>query len=440
MRILIKGARILDPGRKDTVGDVVISEGVITAMGPGAAEAMPDAERVVDAAECLLVPGLVDMHVHLREPGQEHKETIASGCRAAARGGFTAVCPMPNTDPPNDSPKVTDFILQRAAAANGVRVLPVAAITRGLAGEELTDFGALKAHGAVAVSDDGQPVSSGAVMQQALETARDHGLLVISHSEDLSFSAGGHMNAGNASRRMGVSGIPNAAEFVMVARDISLCEITGARLHIAHVSTQQSVLAIRRAKERGVPVSAETAPHYLFLTDQDVEKLGTDAKMSPPLRSEADRMALREALSDGTIDAIATDHAPHSPDEKVLPFEQAPNGVIGLETSLGLGLQLVREGVLDMTQLVEKMSCRPAGLMRIDRRLAVGAPADLTVIDPAAPWTVRSELFASRSRNTPFAGWRLPGRAVFTMAAGRVVFDEAMENDDPEQKTEKQHG
>ncbi len=440
MRILIKGARILDPGRKDTVGDVVISEGVIIAMGPGAAEAMPDAERVVDAAECLLVPGLVDMHVHLREPGQEHKETIASGCRAAARGGFTAVCPMPNTDPPNDSPKVTDFILQRAAAANGVRVLPVAAITRGLAGEDLTDFGALKAHGAVAVSDDGHPVSSGAVMQQALETARDHGLLVISHSEDLSFSAGGHMNAGNASRRMGVSGIPNAAEFVMVARDISLCEITGARLHIAHVSTQQSVLAIRRAKERGVPVSAETAPHYLFLTDQDVEKLGTDAKMSPPLRSEADRMALREALADGTIDAIATDHAPHSPDEKVLPFEQAPNGVIGLETSLGLGLQLVREGVLDMTQLVEKMSCRPAGLMRIDRRLAVGAPADLTVIDPAAPWTVRPELFASRSRNTPFAGWRLPGRAVFTMAAGRVVFDEAMENDDPEHKTEKQHG
>ena len=440
MRILIRGARILDPGRKDTVGDVAISDGVITAMGPGAAEAMPDAERVVDAAECLLVPGLVDMHVHLREPGQEHKETIASGCRAAARGGFTAVCPMPNTDPPNDSPEVTDYILQRATAANGVRVLPVAAITKGLAGEVLTDFGALKAHGAVAVSDDGQPVSSGAVMQQALETARDHGLLVISHSEDLSFSAGGHMNAGTASRRMGVAGVPNAAEFVMVARDISLCEITGARLHIAHVSTQQSVLAIRKAKERGVPVSAETAPHYLFLTDQDVEKLGTDAKMSPPLRSEADRMALREALTDGTIDAIATDHAPHSPDEKALPFEQAPNGVIGLETSLGLGLQLVREGVLDMAQLVEKMSCSPAGMVGIDRRLAVGAPADLTVIDPAASWTVRPELFASRSRNTPFAGWRLPGRAVFTMAAGRVVFDAAMENDDPEHKTEKQYG
>ncbi len=440
MRILIKGARILDPGRKDTVGDVVIREGIITAMGPGAAEAMPDAERVVDAAECLLVPGLVDMHVHLREPGQEHKETIASGCRAAARGGFTAVCPMANTHPPNDSPEVTDFILQRAAAANGVRVLPVAAITRGLAGEDLTDFGALKAHGAVAVSDDGQPVISGAMMQQALETARDHGLLVISHSEDLSFSAGGHMNAGNASRRMGVSGIPNAAEFVMVARDIALCEITGARLHIAHVSTQQSVLAIRQAKERGVPVSAETAPHYLFLTDQDVEKLGTNAKMSPPLRSEADQMALREALADGTIDAIATDHAPHSPDEKDRPFEQAPNGVIGLETSLGLGLQLVREGVLDMAQLVEKMSCRPAGLMGIDRRLAVGVPADLTVIDPAASWTVRPELFASRSRNTPFAGWRLPGRAVFTMAVGRVVFDGTMDNDDPEHKTEKQHG
>ncbi len=440
MKILIEGARILDPGRVDTVGDMAIRDGVIVALGPGAAQSIPGAERVIHAAGCLLVPGLVDMHVHLREPGQEHKETVASGCRAAARGGFTAVCPMPNTAPPNDSPEVTDFILQRAAAANGVRVLPVAAITRGLAGEVLTDFGALKAHGAVAVSDDGRPVTSDAVMQRALETAREHDLLVISHSEALSLSAGGHMNAGTVSRRLGIAGIPNAAEFVMVARDISLCEITGARLHIAHVSTRQSVQAIRKARERGVPVSAETAPHYLFLTDRAVEERGTDAKMSPPLRSDADRGALREALADGTIDVIATDHAPHRPEEKEVPFDQAPNGVIGLETSLGLGLRLVREGVLDMAQLVEKMSCGPAGLIGIDRRLAVGAAADLTLIDPAAPWTVRPERFASRSRNTPFAGWRLPGRAVFVMAEGRVVFDETLENDDPNARTEEKHG
>ena len=440
MKILIKGARILDPGRMDVIGDMALADGVVAALGPGASAAMPDADRVIQAAGCILVPGLIDMHVHLREPGQEHKETIASGCRAAARGGFTAVCPMPNTEPPNDSPAVTDFILERAARANGVQVLPVAAITRGLDGEKLTDFGALKAHGAVAVSDDGRPVESAAVMQQALERAGEHGLLLISHSEDTSFSDGGHMNAGTISRRLGYAGIANAAEFVMVARDIGLCEVTGARLHIAHVSTRQSVLAIGKAKDRGLPVSAETAPHYLFLTDRAVEELGTHAKMNPPLRSEADRQALRRALADGTIDAIATDHAPHSPDEKALAFERAPNGVIGLETSLGLGLRLVQEGVLDMGQLVERMSCNPARLLGIERRLAVGAAGDLTLIDPSLSWTVRPERFASRSRNTPFAGWRLPGRAVWTMAAGRVVFDGLPKGDDPNRRMERQHG
>jgi len=436
MKILIKGARILDPGRLDTTGNIWITDGAITELGAGASSRGQDADRVVDASGMIVTPGLIDMHVHFREPGQEHKETIESGCRAAARGGFTTVCPMPNTQPPDDSPEIMDMILEKAAQANGVQILPVGAITRGLAGETLTDFGALKAHGAVAVSDDGNPVMNASMMQQALAAARDHGLLVISHSEDLSFSEGGQMNAGTVARRLGYAGIPNAAEFVMVARDIAMSEMTGARLHIAHVSTRQSVMAIRKAKEKGLPVSAETAPHYLFLTDRAVEKLGTSAKMNPPLRSSADRRALRQGLADGTIDVIATDHAPHSPEEKNLPFAQAPNGVIGLETSLGLGLRLVEEGVLTMDQLVARMAVSPARLLAIDHRLQAGRPADLTLIDTAAAWKVRPELFASRSRNTPFAGWELPGRAVLTMAGGRVIFDELTKSDDPYSETD----
>lgn len=436
MKILIKGARILDPGRLDITGNIRITDGVITGLGGEDSAWARDAERVIDASGMIVTPGLIDMHVHFREPGQEHKETIESGCRAAARGGFTTVCPMPNTQPPNDSRETMDLVLKKAAQANGVRVLPVGAISRGLCGEALTDFGALKAHGAVAVSDDGHPVMNASLMQRALSAGREHGLLVISHSEDLSFSAGGQMNAGTVSRRLGYAGIPNAAEFVMVARDIGLCEMTGARLHIAHVSTRQSVLAIRKAKAKGLPVSAETAPHYLFLTDRVVEKLGTSAKMNPPLRSSADRQALREGLADGTIDVIATDHAPHSPEEKNLPFEQAPNGVIGLETSLGLGLRLVEEGVLAMEQLVDKMSLAPARLLGTEQRLEAGRPADLTLIDPAASWKVRPELFASLSRNTPFAGWELPGRAVLTMAGGRVVFGALRKNDDPDSETD----
>ncbi len=440
MKMVIKNARILDPGKRDTTGDIWISDGIVTELGRGASALNGKADRVIDASGCTAVPGLIDMHVHFREPGQEHKETIASGCRAAARGGFTAVCPMPNTEPPNDSPEIMQLILGKASQANGVRVLPVAAITRGLGGKTLTDFSALKTCGAVAVSDDGHPVVSGSVMQQAMEAAREQDLLVISHSEDLSFSAGGHMNAGTVSRRLGYAGIPSAAEYVMVARDIALCEMTGARLHIAHVSTRQSVLAIRKAKDRGLPVSAETAPHYLFLTDHTVEALGAAAKMNPPLRTPADQRALREGLVDGTIDAIATDHAPHSPEEKNMPFEQAPNGVIGLETSLGLGLKLVEEGVLDMDQLVAKMSLNPARLLGIDHHLTPGRPADLTLIDPAASWKVRPELFASRSRNTPFAGWELPGRAVLTMAGGRVVHDDLIRNEAPHSGTDGQHG
>lgn len=431
IQVLIRQGRILDPGRLDMVGDIGVAGGKIV-MLPGADTKVQytqkghvEACRVIDARGRIVTPGLIDMHVHFRQPGQTHKETIASGCRAAARGGFTAVCTMPNTLPPNDNPAATVEIKKLAARANGVRVFPVAAITRGLGGQTLTDFAALRSAGAVALSDDGQPVVSDAVMQKALEAAGALGLLVISHSEEPSLSAGGHMNAGQTARRLGYAGIPNAAEFVMVKRDIALCEVTGAALHIAHVSTAQSVQAIREAKKRGVPVSAETAPHYLMMTDQAVATQGTNAKMNPPLRSAADRSAVIQGLADGTIDAIATDHAPHAPQEKAQAFEQAPNGVIGLETSLGIGLKLVQEGALSLEKLIAAMSVNPGRLLGVDNRLEVGRPADITIIDPDDAWTVKAADFQSLSRNTPFEGWRLPGRAALTIVGGRIVFDAA---------------
>lgn len=411
------------------VADILVTGGKIATVRKadpevqGLASEFPETCRVIDARGLIVTPGLIDMHVHFRQPGQTHKETIASGCRAAAWGGFAAVCTMPNTLPPNDSPEITVEIKKLAAHANGVRVFPVAAITHGLDGQDLTDFPALQAAGAVALSDDGQPVVRAAVMQKALERAGELGLLVISHSEEPSLSAGGHMHAGQTARRLGYGGIPNAAEFVMVKRDIALCEVTGARLHIAHVSTAQSVQAIREAKMRGVPVSAETAPHYLALTDKAVTTRGTNAKMNPPLRSAADRSALVQGLCNGTIDAIATDHAPHTPQEKAQAFEQAPNGVIGLETSLGIGLQLVQQGLLSLEALIAAMSANPARLLGMESRLEAGRPADITIIDPDAGWIVKAADFQSKSRNTPFEGWQLPGRAVMTLVGGRIVFD-----------------
>lgn len=424
----IRGGRVIDPGHLDAVADIFVQEGHIIAIVEHDGEAwsstfhnQPADCLVVDATGKIVTPGLIDMHVHLREPGYEHKETIQSGCRAAAWGGFTAVCAMPNTNPVNDSIEVTRFVFERAAQAQLARVYPVAAVTRGSEGRTLCDFEQLKQAGAVALSDDGRPVMNSRVMRRALETAKKAGLPVIVHCEDLELAAGGSMNAGRAAEQLGVGGIPNVSESVMVMRDIALSELTGAALHIAHVSTAESVRAIRQAKERGLPVTAETAPHYFTLTDEAVLTHRANAKMNPPLRSARDREAVREALADGTIDAIATDHAPHGAAEKDVALEKAANGIIGLETSVPLGLQLVRDGLLSMVDWVSKMSNNPARILGLTSGLRVGRPADLTIIDPDVRHLVRATAFQSLSRNTPFDGRWMTGKAVLTMVEGRII-------------------
>ncbi|HPA16032.1 MAG TPA: dihydroorotase, partial [Desulfobacterales bacterium] len=335
MRILIKGGRVLDPGNLDGRYDILVEGGKIADIRPfGTTEIRDPDTRIIDAAEKWVVPGLIDMHVHLREPGQEYKETIETGCMAAAHGGFTAVCAMPNTNPVNDNAQVSRYIVRRAGEAGGARVYPVAAISRGLEGNLLCEYGELKEAGVIAVSDDGRPVVNSRLMRRALEYAGGFGLPVISHCEDLDLAEGGVMNEGALATRMGLAGIPNAAESIMVMRDIALCELTGAPLHIAHVSTTESVRAIRDAKERGAPVTAETAPHYFTLTEDSVEKYNTNAKMNPPLRAPRDREAVMRGIADGAIDVIATDHAPQSRIEKDVEFDRAANGIIGLETSL----------------------------------------------------------------------------------------------------------
>lgn len=422
MRTLIKGGRVLDPGRLDGVSDILIVDGKFADIGPAGIDPA-NADRVVDAAGLWVVPGLIDLHVHFREPGFEYKETIESGCRAAAWGGFTAVCTMPNTDPVNDSAQVTAFILAQAQKAGAARVWPVASISRGLKGERLSEFADLKDAGAVAVSDDGLPVVDSLLMRRAMEYARGMGLLVISHSEELSLAAGGAMNEGPVATRLGLPGIPNAAESIAVMREIELAALTGTRLHIAHVSTAESVQAIRSAKARGISVTAETAPHYFTLTDEALAEYDTHAKMNPPLRSAEDRAAVREGLADGTLDAIATDHAPHSVLEKNVEFDRAANGIIGLETSLPISLRLVAEGVLTPAQLIEKMSIRPAEILGIDNRIKEGNPADLTLIDPEKEFVIDAATFQSKSRNTPFDGWKVQGKAVMTLLGGQVVYE-----------------
>ncbi len=420
--MLIKGALVVDPAENlETRRDLLIDHGRIAAIEPPGAIS-GEGRRVIEAQGLVLTPGLIDMHVHLREPGEEYKETIETGTRAAVQGGFTAVACMPNTRPVNDTAAVTRFILEQAKAAGLARVYPVAAISMGSLGESLSEYGDQREAGAVAVSDDGRPVLNSMLMRRALEYARTFGLPVISHAEDLELRGAGVMHEGRVSLELGLKGIPAAAEEVMIFRDITLAALTGGRLHIAHVSTAGSVELIRRAKAAGLPVTAETAPHYFSLTDEAVYGYDTNAKVNPPLRPATDQAAVKAGLQDGALDAIASDHAPHTSLEKDLEFQAAAFGLIGLETSLGLSLKLVHDGVLTLSQLVARMSRNPARILGVaGGSLAVGAPADLTLIDLNREWTVEMKTFASKSRNCPFQGWTLKGRSVMTIVGGSVV-------------------
>lgn len=416
---LLQNGRIIDPHNNvDARGDILVVNGCIAAAG----DAVPDDIVIVDVSGCWVVPGLIDMHVHLREPGEEYKEDIVSGTRAAAAGGFTGVACMPNTRPVNDSAAVTSKILE-LAKKGFARVYPVGAISQSSKGESLAGFGELKEAGAVAVSDDGLPVHDSQLMRRAMEYASDYQLAVISHSEEMSL-ARGVMNEGIVSTRLGLKGIPVAAESIMVYREIALAEYTGKSVHIAHVSSAMSVDLIRSAKARGVKVTAETAPHYFTLTDEAVQGYNTNAKMNPPLRTEEDVKAIKAALTDGTFDAIATDHAPHSQLQKEVEFDLAANGIIGLETSVSLTMALVREGVIDANRFVELLSVNPARILGvIGGSLSAGVPADVTVINPELEFDYREEFVVSKSRNSPFFGWPMQGRAVLTMFGGRVTFD-----------------
>jgi dihydroorotase len=420
MNILIKNGFVVDPANKvDGKHDILVSDGRIAKLGkPGSIPA--NGAEVIDASNKLVVPGLIDMHVHLREPGFEYKETIATGTAAAKEGGFTSICCMPNTNPVNDNRSITEFILSQARDASA-RVYPIGAITKGSKGEELAEMGELHQAGCVAVSDDGKPLMNAALMRRAMEYSRIFDTLVISHCEDNTLSDKGVMNEGTISTELGLRGIPRTAEDVMTARDISLAELTGCRLHIAHVSTAGSVNLVREAKKRGVKVTAETCPHYFTLTDEAVRGYNPMAKMNPPLRTADDVAAIKQGLKDGTIDVIATDHAPHGMDEKSGEFDYVPFGIVGLETALGLTFKLVEEGILSFSEAIRKLTFNPAMVLKIEKgTLSIGADADITIIDPKMDWTVDASLFKSRSRNTPFNRWKLKGRAVQTIVGGRL--------------------
>jgi dihydroorotase len=421
--ILIRGGRVVDPSRGvDEVADIFLADGKVQAHGRDLGR--PDDALVLDARGKIVAPGLIDVHVHLREPGQEDLETVATGAMAAAAGGFSAVCAMPNTDPVTDNQAAVGFIVSQAQRAEKARVYPIGAISLGQKGQQLAEFGELVGAGAVAVSDDGRPVASSHLMRTALEYARTFGIPVADHCEEPTLAAGGAMHEGIVSTRLGLKGIPAAAEEIMVARDILLAELTGGHIHLCHMSTRGSVELIRRAKDRGVRVTAEACPHHFTLTHEACEGYNTNAKMNPPLREPEDREAIRQGLKDGTIDVICTDHAPHHYDAKEREFDDAPNGIIGLETALGLAVtELVESGLLSLPELVLRMSVLPAKIFNLaGGTLAAGAPADVVVLDPAARWVVDPEAFYSKSRNTPFGGRELRGRADATIVRGRVVF------------------
>ncbi len=434
MRILIQCGHILDPSQGiDRVGDILIEDGKIKEIniqktpphppfGKGGRKGGSDSElRIIDASGLMVIPGLIDMHVHLREPGFEYKETIRTGTLAAVKGGFTTVCCMPNTFPVNDNASVTEFIKRKASQEGHCTVLPIGAITKGQKGEELAEIGTMKKEGCIAFSDDGNPVMNSLIMRRALEYSKAFNVPVISHCEDLTLSEDGVMNEGLMSVTLGLKGIPVEAEQIMIFRDILLAELTGGRLHIAHVSTEGSVNLVRNAKKRGINITAETCPHYFSLTEDAVKDYDTNAKVNPPLRTERDIAAIKEGIRDGTIDVIATDHAPHHRDEKMREFDMAPFGISGLETAVSLSLRLVQEGVLTVYQLVEKMALHPARILQIDKgNLKVGSDADVVIINQNKEFKVEAERFVSKGKNTPFEGWDLEGIPVLTICRGKI--------------------
>ena len=422
-RVLLTGGRLMDPSSSlDKVGDLLIVDGKIESIGERLGS-VSDAE-VIDCSDAIVSPGFIDVHCHLREPGREDVETIASGARAAAAGGFTAVCAMPNTDPVTDNQAAVGFILRQAQRANAARVHVIGAISVGQKGETLAEFGEMIAAGAIAMSDDGKPVVSAQLMRTALEYARTFGIPVIDHCEEPTLAKGGSMNEGMVSARLGLKGIPSEAEEIMVIRDILLARRTGGHVHLAHMSTHGSVELIRWGKERGINVTAEVCPHHISLTEDRVLSYDTNAKMNPPLRTQKDVEALREAVKDGTIDLIATDHAPHHYDEKEREFADAPNGIVGLETALGVSVtNLVETGHIDFRTLIDKMSCNPARIFGLPGgSLKKGVDADVTVFDPKLQWLVEPAAFVTKGRNTPYAGTTLTGRAVCTVVGGRVTY------------------
>jgi dihydroorotase len=421
-RLVIRGARVVDPSQGlDRVVDVLIENGTVSAIGGSIPR---EGTEVLDARGLVAVPGLLDMHVHLREPGFEYKETIASGTAAAAAGGFTAVASMANTSPVNDCASVTEYILEKAAAAGKARVHPIGATTRAMEGRELAEIGEMVAAGAVAISDDGRPVEDPNVMRRAMEYAKMFDVAVIEHCETLELHPGGVMNEGYWSTALGLRGIPRASEEIAVARNIRLAELTGARFHVAHLSTAGALRSVRDAKSRGLAVTCEVTPHHLLLTDERVGNYDTQAKMKPPLTTEEDRRALLAGLSDGAVDAIATDHAPHHQDEKDDDFDSAPFGIVGLETAVAICLdRLVRPGILTLPRMVALLSGGPARILKVEGgTLAPGSRADVTLLDLERPFRVEPQAFLSKGRNTPFAGWELKGRAVRTIVGGKTVW------------------
>ena len=423
MKLLLRNGRVIDPvAGRDGQFDVLIENGRIARVG----KSLPvDGARVIDVpAGFIVAPGLIDMHVHLREPGQEHKETIATGVLSAVAGGFTAVACMPNTTPVNDQAGITQFILKRASEVNLARVYPIGAVSVGSNGEQLTEIGDLKAAGCVAITDDGRPVNTALLMRRALEYASMFGMPVIEHCEDPSLKADGVAHEGAVAAMLGLKGIPSVAESIMAERDISLAEMTGGHVHIAHMSVRESLRAVRDGKSRGVKVTCEVTPHHVTLTDEALRGYDTNTKMNPPLREEADRLALIEGLRDGSIDVIATDHAPHHADEKALEFDRAPFGIVGLETAIPLCVaKLVQPGFIGWPRLIELLSAAPARILKVPGgTLAEGGPADITIIAPDASVTVRAAELVSKSKNTPFDGWTLTGAAAATLVGGRVVF------------------